>query len=71
MLTGKQKEVLLFIQQYINDNGYAPSRVDVASEFSMNPTAAQDHIKAIAKKGYIEITPKVSRGIKILKRVKR
>ncbi len=69
MLTERQEEILIFIQEYMSDNGYAPSRVDVASEFEMNTNAANQHMKAIAKKGYIEIAPNVSRGIKILKEV--
>jgi len=68
MLTLRQKEVLEFIVEYSSDNGYPPSRLDIACNFLFGPNAAQCHLKAIEKKGYITLTKGINRGIKIVKK---
>ncbi len=71
MLTERQEEIMLFIQSYIDENSYAPSRMDIANEFDFGVNAAHQHLEAIAKKGFISIAPKVPRGMKIVKRVEK
>lgn len=66
-LTNRQAEILSFIELYIEDKGWPPTRVEIADEFNIQPAAAQDHVKAIANKGYIKIKEGVSRGIKVMK----
>lgn len=68
MLTLRQKEILDFIEEYSSDSGYPPSRLDIACNFSFGVNAAQDHLKAIEKKGYIALTKGVGRGIKVIKK---
>ncbi len=65
-LTPRQSEVLELIRQYIRDTGYPPTRADIASELGFrSPNAAEEHLKALARKGAIEIIAGTSRGIRI------
>ena len=65
-LTPKQDQVLACIRQYIVDTGYPPTRADIACSLGFkSPNAAEEHLKALARKGAIEITAGTSRGIRI------
>lgn len=65
-LTARQQQVLAFIREYMATNGYPPTRVDIARELGFrSPNAAEDHLKALARKGAIEMTPGASRGIRL------
>ena len=64
-LTARQAQVLDLIKQYIADTGYPPTRADIAQEFGFrSPNAAEEHLKALARKGAIEMIPGTSRGIR-------
>lgn len=65
-LTQRQKEVALFISQFIRKNNYAPSIRDVAENFSFSVKAAHDHIKALETKNVIRTTDGISRSIEII-----
>lgn len=65
-LTPRQTEVLDFIRSYIDDIGYPPTRADIAHELGFkSANASEEHLKALARKGAIEIIPGTSRGIKL------
>src|SRR5690606_6164496 len=65
-LTARQQQVLAFIREYMATNGYPPTRVDIARELGFrSPNAAEDHLKALARKGAIEVLPRASRGIRL------
>ncbi len=65
-LTPRQAEILELIRQYINETGYPPTRADIAQELGFkSPNAAEEHLKALARKGAIEIIPGTSRGIRL------
>lgn len=65
-LTPRQAEILAFIKQCIDDNGYPPTRAEIALALGFkSPNAAEEHLKALARKGAIEMTPGASRGIRI------
>lgn len=65
-LTARQQQVLAFIREYMATNGYPPTRVDIARELGFrSPNAAEDHLKALARKGAIEMIPGASRGIRL------
>jgi len=65
-LTKRQTEVLELIRQNIEETGYPPTRVEIAERLGFkSANAAEDHIKALAKKGAIEIVPGASRGIRL------
>lgn len=65
-LTPRQTEVLEFIKSYIEETGYPPTRADIAHELGFkSANASEEHLKALARKGAIEIIPGTSRGIKL------
>ncbi len=65
-LTPRQGEVLDFIKRYIDDIGYPPTRADIARELGFkSANASEEHLKALARKGAIEMIPGASRGIKL------
>ena len=66
-LTARQTEVLNCVRHYINHTGFPPTRADIAKELGFrSANAAEDHLKALAKKGVIEIVSGTSRGIRLL-----
>ena len=65
-LTARQTEVLEFIKSYIDEIGYPPTRADIAKELGFkSANASEEHLKALARKGAIEMIPGTSRGIKL------
>jgi repressor LexA len=65
-LTPRQTEVLDFIKRYMSDTGYPPTRADIAAELGFkSANASEEHLKALARKGAIEMIPGTSRGIKL------
>ena len=65
-LTPRQSEVLELIKQHIDDTGYPPTRADIARQLGFkSANAAEEHLKALARKGAIEMIPGTSRGIKL------
>lgn len=65
-LTARQAQVLDLLKQYIGDTGYPPTRADIARELGFkSANAAEEHLKALARKGAIEMIPGTSRGIRL------
>jgi repressor LexA len=65
-LTKRQTEVLECIKRHIGETGYPPTRADIAKDLGFrSANAAEEHMKALAKKGAIEIIPGTSRGIRV------
>lgn len=65
-LTPRQAEILAFIKRCLDDNGFPPTRAEIAQELGFkSPNAAEEHLKALARKGAIEMTPGASRGIRV------
>lgn len=66
-LTPRQQDILDFIREQLADRGAPPTRADIMARFGFrSPTAADDHLKALARKGAIELLPGAARGIRIL-----
>jgi repressor LexA len=66
-LTKKQKEFLDYIQDYIGDNGFAPSFDDIRSHFKFKSFGTvQDYFKILEDKGYVRRSPNQARGITIV-----
>lgn len=66
-LTARQQQILEFIQEFIDTEGFPPTRADIAKALGFrSANAAEDHLKALVKKGAIEILPGTSRGIRLL-----
>ena len=68
-LTARQREVLEFIQHSLDRRGLPPTRMEIARELGFrSANAAEDHLRALARKGAIELTPGASRGIRLVAR---
>ncbi|MCZ6848322.1 MAG: repressor LexA, partial [Alphaproteobacteria bacterium] len=66
-LTARQTQVLLFIQEFMEEQGFPPTRADIAAGLGFRSiNAAEDHLKVLARKEAIEILPGTSRGIRLL-----
>ncbi|MDF1691103.1 MAG: transcriptional repressor LexA [Zhongshania sp.] len=65
-LTARQSQILQLIKDHIVDTGYPPTRADIARVLGFrSPNAAEEHLKALARKGAIEIIAGASRGIRL------
>ena len=65
-LTNRQQQVLDLIRRHIDETGFPPTRADIARELGFrSANAAEEHLKALARKGAIEIIPGASRGIRL------
>lgn len=65
-LTARQTEVLELIRTYIAETGYPPTRAEIAAELGFrSANAAEEHLRALARKGAIEMVPGASRGIRL------
>ena len=63
-LTKRQEEILNLIKTHILDLGFPPTRADIARSLGFkSPNAAEQHLRAIEKKGFIKILSGASRGI--------
>lgn len=65
-LTQRQQQVLDFIKAHIDSTGYPPTRAEIAQELGFrSANAAEEHLKALHRKGAIEIIKHTSRGIRL------
>jgi repressor LexA len=69
-LTPRQQEVLDFIRNTLEILGAPPTRAEIASAFGFaSPNAAEEHLKALAKKGMIVLEPGAARGIRLVEQL--
>lgn len=67
-LTERQEEILTFIQQFQQENGYPPTLREIGKRFNISSTfGVKRHLEALTKKGYLNILNNASRGISINK----
>ena len=67
-LTQRQAEILKLIQSFVEDTGFPPTRSDIARALNFKSTnAAEDHLRALERKGHIKIARGTSRGIQLVK----
>ena len=65
-LTKRQQEIFDFIRHEVNTQGSAPTRAEIAKRMGFrSPNAAEDHLRALARKGVIELVSSTSRGIRL------
>lgn len=65
-LTPRQEEILQLIREWTETTGFPPTRAEIAQRFGFrSPNAAEAHLKALAKKGVLELLPGSSRGIRL------
>jgi len=66
-LTARQQQILDLIRDSLDETGYPPTRAEIARTLGFrSPNAAEDHLRALARKGVIEMIPGASRGIRIV-----
>jgi repressor LexA len=67
-LTNIQSKVLAFVEQSSAQNGRPPTITEVARQFGWSSTStAQQHLKALEKKGRMTRTPNSARSIRVIK----
>ena len=67
-LTKQQSKVLACVEVYLNKTGFPPTRAEICKELGFkSPNAAEMHLRALEKKGYIAIQSGSSRGLSIIK----
>jgi repressor LexA len=67
-LTERQQEILTFIHQFRNENGYPPTLREIGKKFQISSTfGVKRHLDALVKKGYLNVESNASRGISILR----
>src|SRR5882724_12470664 len=65
-LTPRQTQILRLIQRFISDTGMPPTRAEIARELGFrSANAAEEHLRALARKGVIALMPGTSRGIQL------
>lgn len=65
-LTPRQTEILNMIQEFIAETGMPPTRAEIARELGFkSANAAEEHLRALQKKGVLELLPGASRGIQL------
>ena len=65
-LTPRQAEILKLIEQYTEREGFPPTRSEICQAMGFrSPNAAEEHLKALARKGVLEMIPGASRGIRL------
>lgn len=70
-VTDRQAEVFAFLEHFIEERGYAPTRAEISKHFGFRSVnAADQHLRALAKKGAIRLDDHISRGVVLLARTK-
>ena len=65
-LTPRQKQILEMIQEFIAETGMPPTRAEIAAELGFkSANAAEEHLRALQRKGVLELLPGASRGIQL------
>ena len=65
-LTPRQNQILEVIQDFIAETGMPPTRAEIARELGFkSANAAEEHLRALQKKGVLELVPGASRGIQL------
>lgn len=65
-LTSRQEEILDYIREYLAETGFPPTRSEIAQKMGFkSPNAAEEHLRALARKGAIEMLPGTSRGLRL------
>lgn len=68
-LTTKQRKIWEFIQEYARAHGYPPTYKEIQLRFKLRSIGTiQDHLAALARKGFIQHLPGTARGLVLLKK---
>jgi repressor LexA len=65
-LTPRQAEILKLIEDHMESSGFPPTRTEICRAMGFrSPNAAEEHLRALARKGAIEMQPGLARGIRL------
>ena len=65
-LTPRQRQILLLVQKTMHESGMPPTRAEIAKTLKFRSVnAAEEHLRALERKGVIELLPGMSRGIRL------
>ena len=65
-LTPRQAQILELIRRHLAETGFPPTRAEIARRLGFRSVnAAEEHLRALARKGAIELLPGTSRGIRL------
>ncbi|QSN62417.1 MULTISPECIES: transcriptional repressor LexA [unclassified Caballeronia] len=66
-LTARQQQVFELLQRAIERTGFPPTRAEIAAELGFSSAnSAEEHLRALARKGVIELAAGSSRGIRLI-----
>ncbi len=66
-LTSRQAQILRLIREHLAHSGFPPTRAEICRAMGFrSPNAAEEHLRALARKGAIEMAPGASRGIRLM-----
>ncbi len=66
-ITARQQEVLDFVKERIEATGVPPTRAEIARNLGFRSVnAAVDHLRSLQRKGLVELTPHIARGIRLV-----
>ncbi len=69
-LTPRQQEILDFVRNHLETLGAPPTRAEIARAFDFaSPNAAEEHLRALAKKGAVVLEPGSARGIRLVEQL--
>jgi len=65
-LTPRQRQILDFIREQVEESGMPPTRAEIAAALGFkSANAAEEHLKTLKRKGVIDLVPGASRGIRL------
>ena len=69
-ITTRQQEILEFIRDTLENFGAPPTRAEIATAFGFaSHNAAEEHLRALARKGLITLEPGSARGIRLVEQL--
>lgn len=69
-LTARQTEILDFIRDTVKQTSLPPTRAEICTTFGFkSPNAAEEHLRALARKGAIELSSGTARGIQLAEQI--
>jgi repressor LexA len=68
-LTARQQQILDWIRRHLETTGMPPTRAEIAAGLGFRTaSSAEDHLRALARKGALLLTPGASRGMRLADR---
>jgi repressor LexA len=65
-LTPRQRQVLQFVKDNLAEHGLPPTRAEIAEALGFkSANAAEEHLRALQRKGVLDLRPGASRGIQL------